>query len=51
MLPLPIPNETPAAGTNGDGLDFVLRITTAPSHGKDDDNVLYHDPARFFKPH
>jgi len=35
---LPTHNEMPVAGTNGDGLDFVLR-TTAPPHSKDRTDV------------
>ncbi len=32
-----IPNEKPAAGTNGDGLDFVLLMATPPlTKGKAD---------------
>ncbi len=34
---LAIPNEMPAAGTNGDGLDFLLQTATR-SHGKDQTN-------------
>lgn len=32
------PNEKAAAVTSCDGLDFVLRTTTASSHGKNDDD-------------
>ncbi|MCH9051558.1 MAG: hypothetical protein IIA72_10805 [Proteobacteria bacterium] len=38
MARLPTPNEIPVAGTNGDGLDFVL-WTATPSEGQDDDDI------------
>ena len=37
MSLLPDSNEMPAAGTNGDGLDFVW--TATPSEGQDDDHI------------
>lgn len=44
-----IPNETPAAGTNGDGLDFVLQTATPPQEkGKVDVYISALDI--FFKP-
>ncbi len=46
---LSIPNEMPAAGTNGDGLNFVW-TTTAPSHEKDSTDDLYHTPHTRRKP-
>ncbi len=44
MLPLPILNGKPAAGTNGDGLDFVLLMETPPQEkGKVDEYISAFD--------
>ncbi len=50
-MPTPmIHNETPAAGTNGDGLDFVLLMATPPlTKGKVD--ALIFETLRFSKPY
>ena len=46
---LPIPNEMPAAGTNGDGRDFVLLMATPPlTKGKVDEYISAFDD--FYKP-
>jgi len=46
---LTIPNEMPAAGTNGDGLDFVLQTATPPQEkGKVDEYISAFDD--FYKP-
>ncbi len=48
MAPLAtIHNEKPAAATDRDGLNLVLRTITTPSHGKDDDDDdIQHDRVR-----
>ncbi len=48
-MPSPITHsEKPAAGTNGDGLDFLLRTATR-SHGKDQTNGYIPAFDFFFK--
>ena len=46
---LPTPNEIPVAGTNGDGLNFVLLMTTQ-SHGKDQVDGYIPALDAFYKP-
>ena len=46
---LPTHNEMPAAGTNGDGLDFVL-WTATPSERQDDDDIHIFETRVFYKP-
>ena len=50
MIPLLLtPTETPAAGTNGDGRDFVLLMATPPlTKGKVDEYISAFDD--FYKP-
>ena len=48
MLTPMIHSKTPAAGTNGDGLDFLLRTATR-SHGKDQTNGYIPAFDFFFK--
>ena len=46
---LTLTNEKPVAGTNGDGLDFVLQTATQ-SHGKDQVDEYIFEIPEFFKP-